>query len=194
MKGNSIIYDRNISREGIEALASSLREFSGDKRVLINSNGGEFEFFSTLGPALTQQRFTSVALDVCSAANALYLLGSLRYVVPESRFFFHEVRAVSFDGCSITICDVERALDFEKEIRSERCEHAEDLLRGMKNAQSWLIQFMSRQAGIDPHILLRLMRAEAVLTAREAIRYGIAHKLVSLDYLLEGQPGRFLKR
>ena len=174
-------FDGPIYQSKIAELIRCLQEVPVAQKVMINSPGGTFEFFSVLGPALQRQGFTSIGLDVRSAAITLYLLGHRRYALPEAMFFFHEVRAITPHGV-ISICDLERALEYEKEI-SESRENVEERLLGLRNAQSWMLSFMRERTGLPTSVFLDLMRNEVVLSAKEAVHFGLVHRVVSEDEL-----------
>lgn len=180
-----IYFDGQISRSRIEGLLTDLRKINAKQRVWINSLGGTFEFFSILGPPLLYQGFTAVGRDVRSAAIVLYLLGYRRYAIPGTVFFFHEVRAI-MDGCGIiTIRDLEEVLKLEANLLAdEGREVVQEQLRRLRNAQSWTLSFIQENTGLPRATFLDLMRSEAVLSAKEAVRYRVAHKVVSKDELL----------
>lgn len=182
MTRRDIRFDSNITRGRVESLLANLRSQPTGRRVLIDSKGGEFECFSIYGPPLKRIGFTSVSERVESAANVLYLLGNRRLALPDSHFFFHEVRAIINKYGAVTFATVEEALDREREISRKR-EGAEELLRQMRNAQEWGVSFICERTIIPKATLISLMRAEAKLSPREAVRYGIAHRIVSPDEL-----------
>jgi|GEM_PF-4678594 len=176
-----------VSLGAVKDLLSGLQKDGGGQRVWIRSPGGTFEFFSVLAPPLMRQGFTSVGCDVRSAAVVLYLLGHRRFVLPNGIFFFHEVRAIAHTGEIITVCDLDRAIEWEKERqRALRREFLEEERRNMRNAQDWVLAFISEQTGMPRSTFLSLMRAEAILSAREAVHYGLAHRIVSEDELHNG--------
>ncbi|MCG2696635.1 hypothetical protein L6270_01195 [Candidatus Parcubacteria bacterium] len=185
MHGQNIGFSSEVSLDSVQCLLKMLqKKRGGGQMVWIDSPGGSFEFFSTLAPFLLQHSFTSVCRDVRSAAVILFLLGKKRLVLPDGVFFFHEVRAISNDGHEITICDLDAAIDWENErLRSLRREWLEEERIRMRNAQNWMLAFISEQSGISRSTFLSLMRAEATLSAREAVHYGLAHRIVSEDEL-----------
>ncbi len=174
-----IDFSGDITPDRVKDLLNNLRGHPVGRRVWISSAGGAFECFSIYGPPIQRIGFISIGAKVESAANILYLLGHNRLALSDSHFFFHEVRAV-IRNRSITLTTVEDALDYEREI-SRRHEGVEELLRQMRNAQDWYISFICQRAKITKAALTSLMRAEATLSAREAVRYGIAHRIVSSD-------------
>lgn len=178
-----IRFTGDITRSRIESLMLRLQGSGSGQKVLIDSPGGTFEFFSVYGPRLRRQGFTSIGYDVRSAAIALHLLGRKRYVAPESSFSFHEVRAITPGGV-ITICDLEQALEYERSLSALK-DGMEEMLRGLRNAQDWMLSFIKERTGLSKATFLSLMRDEAVLSAREAVRYGLAHQIVSLDEFLK---------
>lgn len=179
-----INFSEDVSYGAIEGLLENLRRNGGRRQVWINSNGGTFDFFSVLAPPLLRQGFIAVGCDVRSAAIILFLLGNRRYVLSDAVFFFHEVRAITNDGLVITVCDLDVAIDWVQEKQLSLCrELIEEKRRQLKNAQSWMIEFISKQSGISRSTFLSLMRAEATLSAREVVHYGLARRIVSRDEL-----------
>lgn len=177
-----IAFNCDISQEAIKEL---LKRLQGDSRqqVWVDSPGGTFEFFSTFAPMLLRQGFTSVACDVRSAAVVLFLLGRKRFALPDSVFFFHEVRVISNEG-EVTICDLETAIEWQREQEDALGrELLEEELQRMRNAQNWMLEFISRQTRMPKVRFLNLMRAEATLSAREAVQYGIVHRIVPEEEL-----------
>ncbi len=170
-----------VNRPRVEQLLQALQQ-SPQSHVRLASPGGTFEFFSVLAPSLARAGYTVVAEDVRSAAIVLQLLAHRRLAVPSATFFFHEVRAIIGPGLEVTVCDVSEASDRAREakdlITAEGRDQLEEWEHRMKMAQSWMLQFIQGRTGVPQAIFLNLMRAEAVLTAREAMRYGIVHEIV----------------
>ncbi|KKW29886.1 MAG: hypothetical protein UY72_C0030G0009 [Candidatus Uhrbacteria bacterium GW2011_GWD2_52_7] len=174
-----------ISARRIERLITDLRAPDAPRAVYVDSPGGQFTFFSTFGPAIKRYGLTTVSGDVRSAAVVLYLLGHRRIALPDSTFFFHEVRTLITGQGEMTICDVEHVLETQEQILSgPQRECIEEWLHHMRLAQNWFLGFMARETQLPTSTFLNLMRDEATLDAREARRYGIVHEIVSEDELL----------
>lgn len=183
-----IHFTGDIHPAKVENLIDQLHQANAGphQQVWIRSNGGQFEFFSILGPTLNRFGFTSVGCDVRSAAIILHLLGHRRIALPSANFFFHEVRTLVKGVGVITLCTMEEILDQEARLWKDgtRCEVVQEWYRQMRNAQSWFLSFVGQQTGMSSPIFLNLMRDNAVLNAREAVRYGLVHKIMSEDELL----------
>ena len=182
-----IPFEEEISRERIEWLLHELQSDYGRGLVFIDSPGGAFEFFSQLAPPLARSGFVSVGSRVASAAIVLQLLGRERLATPDATFFFHEVRTIVEPGGEFSIYDLERALDMEREMKerwsnSER-EFVERWHDQQASAQSWMLSFIARQTGLPSGRFVDLMRNEVTLSAQEAQRYGIVHRIVTEDEL-----------
>jgi ATP-dependent protease ClpP protease subunit len=183
-----ILFKGEIYPSKVEGLIDQLQRIDAGPRqqVWIESNGGQFEFFSVLGPPLCRLGFTSVGCDVHSAAVALHLLGHRRIALPSANFFFHEVRSLVNGGGVITICTLEEVLNREAKLWKDgaKREFIQEWYNRMRNAQGWFLQFIGQQTGMSPPIFLNLMRENAVLSAREAVRYGLVHQIMSESELL----------
>ncbi|MFA5841644.1 MAG: ATP-dependent Clp protease proteolytic subunit [Candidatus Paceibacterota bacterium] len=193
---NVIPFNGIISGSRIENLLNVLRRDCGRSLVVVNSPGGEFEFFSKLAPALMRTGFVSVGNRVASAAIVLQLLGRERLATPNATFFFHEVRTILGAGGEVTICDLERFLDMEREMKENlgrACrEEIEMWHQGMAAAQAWMLRFIRQQTGLSAGTFANLMRGEVTLSAREAVQYGIVHRVVSYDELMSYVDPRLL--
>lgn len=175
-------YDE-IDTTSISILMRRLRTSDPPTHVLVDSPGGEFDFFSTLGPAIERRGITTVAGNVHSAAVILYLLGHNRKSFADSTFFFHEVRAHVASGDQITLTDLEEFEELEVKMSGEPREKYEEWKKNLRFAQFWFLDFITRKTGISSSVFLALMRSEVTLSAREAVHYGIAHEIVPTDYL-----------
>ncbi len=174
-----IIFRYEIGAKSIEWLLNESRRSVGPKRVWIDSPGGTFDFFSKFGPPLERQGLTTVGVDVRSAAIILFLLGYQRLAVPSLIFFFHEVRVIPGRQGEITVCDVETARHFIND--AAKREGFDELLFQMKSAQHWMVSYISSLSGIPKSLFVDLMQREVTLCAREAIRYGIAHRVLERE-------------
>ena len=140
-----------------------------------------------MGPALARLGFHAYGGQVASAAVVLYLLGRVRYAMPDTTFFFHDVRTVVEPDLHITLCDVEEAVDrareLERRVSDQRYEVIGEWLRQMRSAQSWMLSFIQQRTGLNAGVFASLMHDEVTLDAREALRYGIVHRIVTMDQL-----------
>ncbi|MCB9798520.1 ATP-dependent Clp protease proteolytic subunit [Candidatus Nomurabacteria bacterium] len=171
-----------ITAEGVFTVLRALLSVNPPNGIYVNSPGGRFDFFSSLGPAIERQGIITLSQDVSSAAVLLTLLGHKRYAFGDSTFYFHEVRAMIGDPLDeITICDIETVIDEQERIEAEDRENLEEWLFQMRVAQSWFLQFIARRTGVRPAVFLDLMRQEATLNAREAVHYGIIHEVLPIQ-------------
>ncbi len=184
-----INFDGEVTGPRVELLLEVLNHNYGTSCVLINSPGGTFEFFSRIAPPLARSGFVSVGLRVASAAVILQLLGRERLALPESTFFFHQVQTILGQRNEVTVCDLEYAEEIEREL-SRRWQLPQgdfikrwhdQLLRG----QAWMLRFISEQTGLPQALFVKLMRDNVTLSAREAVQYGIVHRVISEDELQE---------
>lgn len=169
---------RRISAQSVVDLLEDLSKADAPNGVYVSSPGGRFEFFAELAPAIERRGIVTLSDDVRSAAVILALLGHQRLAMPDSTFFFHEVRTlVGLEG-EVTICDLQEVMDYQERIEAERREFLEEWLRRMQMAQNWFISFIAEKTGLSPAIFLDLMRQNATLDARDAVHYGIVHQIV----------------
>ncbi len=179
----AILFDREICHSTIEQLLTELRLVNAPRVVYISSPGGTFEHFRTLGPAIARQGITTVSGRVYSAAIILFLLGHRRLAFPDGTFFFHEVRTLVGPMGEITIADLEEVREYEQYMEAHEREKLQVWRNNMRAAQSWFIQFLSDNTGVSTSTFLDLVRSEATLTAKEALRYNIIEQIV--------YPGQF---
>ncbi len=172
-------YEGIIERTSVEDLISEIRKPNTPKAVYVNSPGGKFEFFQTLGPAIERQGITTLSGDVRSAAVILYLLGQNRLAYPDAQFFFHEVRTLVEPSGTISITEMEEVRDFTyRYMDGQTREGFGEWARQMKSAQNWFLNFMTERTGVNKNVFLNLMRKEATLSSNDAVRYGIVHRIV----------------
>lgn len=183
-----ICFRGDIRASKVESLIDQLKRVNAGphQQVWIESNGGTFEFFSVLGPPLLRLGYTSVGCDVHSAAVVLHLLGHRRIALPDANFFFHEVRTLVNGLGVVTICTLEEVMNREIKFLKDgiKREVIQEWYRQMRNAQSWFLSFVGQQTGMSPPIFLNLMRDNAVLSAKEVVRYGLVHQIMSEGELL----------
>lgn len=178
-----IVFDRKLSQFSVQALLEELGQANAPRHVYVDSPGGQFEFFSCLAPAIERRGIITLAGDVRSAAVILFLLGCDRKAFPDSVFFFHEVRALVDEGGEVTIADLEMVQEYDREMSGRRHEFYKEWLRKMRAAQNWFLYFLREKTGLPQATFLNLMRREVTLSAQEAVRYGIAHEVVSKSLL-----------
>ena len=181
-------FARPVSKRSIENLMISLKSANAHDCVYVDSPGGEFEFFSVFAPVIRRMGINTIGGDVRSAAVLLLLLGQYRYALPDSSFFFHEVRALVGNPCNsnnmVTICDLDYVQDFYKDqIEGQEKEIMQEWHRRMQAAQTWFLQFISEATLVPIPTFLSFMRGNTTLSAREAQRYGIVHRVISEDEL-----------
>ncbi len=167
-----------INHTAVRTVLRRVREPDAPRIVHVNSDGGTFDFFSVLGPAVARQGLTMMSGYVASAAVILYMLGHRRLATADAQFFFHEVRALGNGVDGVMICDIDQALYEEERIEADQREFLEEWRRQMRAAQAWFVEFLARRLDMPPSTILQLMRSEATLDARDALRYGIVHQIV----------------
>ncbi len=178
-----IVFDEEIRRSSVNRLLGRLCQAGSPRHVIVDSPGGQFDFFSTLGPAIERQGIVTLARDVRSAAVILFLLGHFRQAFPDSTFFFHEVRAMVGPVGEITITDLEEVEEYEREMSGRGREFYQEWRNQMRAAQNWFLRFVAERTGVPVPLFLGLMRSNATLSSREAVHYGIAHEVVPQDFI-----------
>lgn len=171
-------FQGDVSRNRVVHVLEQLGNTPAPDGIFVNSKGGEFEFFSVLGPALQKRAIVTLAGNVESAAVMLFLLGHRRYALPDATFFFHEIYTVSDAGGMVTIADLNGYMEREREMGKKGSETHQEWLRGMRMAQSWFADFVGQRLNLRPAVILDLMRQEATLEARDAVRYGLVHRII----------------
>ncbi len=178
-----LTFTHDVSAESVTELLLQLQKPSAPRRVMIASDGGTFGFFSALGPAVQRCGITTLAGDVASSALILYLLGHHRQALPESTFFFHEVRAIIGPHGEISVTDMEGYLSLVNELSLlHGSEVLEQYLEKMQSAQRWFVSYLASLTGVPTGTFLNLMREEVTLSAREARQHNIVHQIVSSPY------------
>lgn len=173
-----------VCQQSIQELIMRVRYTPTSRIVLIDSPGGEFEFFNTLAPALLRESITTLAGEATSAATILYLLGENRLAFPDATFHFTKIRAIADHDDVITILDQDFANDMAEMLEEEDPEGYAEELRNMQAAESWYLKFLSEHTGIDVQVFLNLMKDEVTLNAVDAMRYGFVHRIVPYDHFL----------
>ena len=174
-----IHFATDVTESTVEDLVTALRSPNAPRTVLIDSKGGHFMFFSTLGPAILRRGITTVSGDVRSSAISLYLHGQRRLAYPDAQFRFHEVHFDVPGWGLATLTDIEREEEDFLRLQGKAREEAEEFVHGLRVAQSWLMNFMSERTGARPHVFEDLMRRNAMVNAREAVRLGLVHEIIS---------------
>lgn len=182
MNERMLTFDRDVSAESVSDLLLQLQRPSTPRLVMVDSDGGTFEFFSALGPAVRRCGITTLAGDVASSALVLYLLGHRRQALPDSTFYFHEVRAIIGPYGEITVTDMADYLGLVNDMSLHGGEVLEHFLEQMQSAQRWMVSYLSDLTGVPAGTFLTLMRDEVTLTAREARHYNIVHEIISSPY------------
>ena len=111
-----LVFQTLVRKKSVEGLLEALKRANAPRQVYVDSPGGSFEFFSTLGPAISRRGITTLSGNVRSAAIILFLLGHTRRAFPNSTFFFHEVRTLVGPHGEITIADLEEVQEYEQEM------------------------------------------------------------------------------
>lgn len=177
-----IPFRSEISVPAIENLVTELRE-DVLPWVYVDSPGGQFEFFSAIGPALQRRGIVTLGGNVASAAVILYLLGHQRYALPSTRFMFHEVRVFGGPLGTVTLSGVDAFEEYEKEMSDKGREAYQEWRRQMHTAQDWFADFVSNRVGINSGFFHGLMRKEATIDADEAKFYGLVHEILPENFL-----------
>lgn len=175
----NLSFTASTSQDNIDHVMMKLQGCAAGQKVWINSLGGKVKHLLAEAERLEKLRFVTVGHKVGSAAKLLFLLGSKRYVLPEAKFFFHEV--VSIDlilGRRVTMRDMEVELDFTRfDGRSDLL--LESGVRESRNVQSALISFVKKRSRMSPETIFKLMKNEVTLSAKEAVHYGLADEVIS---------------
>lgn len=174
-----LTYTGEITEQRVERLLTELRRDTDKTGLFVSSPGGTFNFFSRMAPAITRRGLTTFAGTVESAAVLLYLLGHRRIAHPASTFLFHEVRVFphGLAGGPVTVTDAERFEEYRDHMSREGRERYEAWLSAMHDAQRWFAHFLREHTDIHAGVFLELMHENTRLTAEEALRYGIVHKV-----------------
>ncbi len=171
--------DGEINEQNMEALLLQLRKPESSHHIFVDSPGGRFKFFDTIGPAIENQGVVTLAGDVYSSAIVLYLLGYRRQAFPDSTFFFHEVSALVDSLGKISIATAEEVLDYASDLsKGATTDEYQIWLANMKAAQHWLLSFLTRKTNIPNGTFLNLMRNKVTLTAWDAMQYGIVTEII----------------
>jgi ATP-dependent protease ClpP protease subunit len=181
-----IPFAERITLPAIEGLVYNLKD-DILPTVYVDSPGGQFEFFSAIGPALQRRGITTLAGNVRSAAVILYILGYQRYATERSQFLFHEVRVYSRIGGGITLSDIESFEQYDKFMSGQGREAYQEWRRQMWAAQNWFARFLSNNVGIESGFFLKLMQKEVVMSADEAMYHGIVHKILPETILTDAR-------
>lgn len=172
-----VSFQGRITPDKVMDMVTTLGSSAAPAGIYVNSPGGRFEFFSVMGPAIARRGIVTLSGEVASAGVILSLLGHHRFAFPDSTFFFHEVRSIVSDQ-AVLICNIEEALEHQERMCAEMREGYEEWLHSLRLAQQWFVDFISQQIGVSAAVILDLMRQEATLSAREAVRYGIIHEIL----------------
>lgn len=181
MRKIGYVFNDTVSRESTVELLNRLRN-QAQMPVYVSSLGGTFDFFSVLAPTLRRSGMITVSGVVCSAAIILFLLGQRRQAFPNAIFFFHEVRTLVQPSGAISIAEAEEVEEYAQWLAEEEQENFQYWLSSMREAQAWFVDFISRETGVPTGTFLNLMRSEATLSARDALRYNIIHEIVPEGY------------
>ena len=176
-----IHFQAEINDNTVGQLITHLRSWNSPDTVVIDSPGGTFDFFSVRAPAIKRLGVTTVANRVYSAASVLFVLGAERVVHKDSEILFHEVRVVSTDGQHITVSDVD---EYEAILhymhKTQPPEMFSEWRRQMHNAQNWFTQFIADHTHCPVNIVRNLISEDAIISGKEAYRYGLATKFGEL--------------
>ncbi len=129
-----IPFQGKISMSAIENLVADMRE-EILPWVYVNSPGGEFEFFSAIGPAIQRRGIVTLSGNVRSAAVILYMLGHKRYALRDSSFLFHKVRVFAGPLGAVTVSDADNFEQYEHLMSDKGREEYQEWRRSMHTAQ-----------------------------------------------------------
>lgn len=155
--------------------------------VCINSNGGFINALSVFEHSLESMRFTAVAGKVYSAAIILFLYGQERLAFADTTFFFHEVGTTLEDGRWMTISEVGKCIENYSDastIYGKIPDEIATIYHEMQETQEWMIDFIVQRSTITDGELRHLMDESTMLTAQEALEYGIVDRIISRDEFL----------
>ena len=175
-----LFFEGAVDNTSLENLLDSLSSSNSPRLVYVNSPGGKIDHLMPLVPAIEAKKIITAGDAVGSAAVILFLLGYPRYAFPESSFYFHKVSGG--DGMIETWTDIEvQRILKSKELSEEVLLFFKEWFRDIRNAQSWVIDFMSEKTGTSKEVFTKLMDNEITLSIREAIQFGLVHKVLQKD-------------
>jgi ATP-dependent protease ClpP protease subunit len=181
-------FNSEINENSIERLITRLRSSNAPSKVLIDSPGGTFNFFSLQAPAISRLGITTIANRVYSAASILFVLGAERVVHCNSELLFHEVRIITPSGNHITLSDVgEYEAMLKETVKDVSFENFDEWYLQMKTAQEWLVRLISENTKCSRGIIRSLVNEDTVISGKEAYRYGIATKYAEIQLYNENE-------
>ncbi len=153
-----------------EILAVGQRSKKKDVEIILSSTGGNceasFAFYDIIRD-MTNIPLTMVATgEVASSAIVLLLTAEYekRFITENGTLFLHEVSLSH--GEEVTINDK----DFRK--------LPTDIQESIIIAQETIIKIVSKQTGLKPKKVLKMMRKKTILNAEQAVKYGFACKII----------------
>lgn len=130
--------------------------------LLLTSAGGSMRAATDLYHALRAMPYEIVSWNmgiVGSAANIVYLAGSVRVTVPEGRFLLHPASKSFAPTEKLREDDLEKALNVVRE--------QQDIFRNI----------VTRETGMSEEDFLRLREKETLIGPDEAVRLGLTHEI-----------------
>ncbi len=167
---NSYLFMGNINSESVEKL---IRWFvaraaeSTHLHLTINSSGGWVDTAFAFVDIVTNSQVrldTLVIGEASSMAIPMFLTGEHRVVAPNSRFRFHEL-----------------GRSFGKDTRYSTTE-MRNILSSLDDSQRIYAEFVSKKSlNIASEGILDMMKEEVTINASQAVKLGLAHKILSKE-------------
>ena len=174
---------RTIQKHTIDAAENEINRLlitrlseDGNKPIVlcITSQGGlvnpVFDFYER-ARRFWGNSFHTIALDVVrSAAVDVFFAGGQRFVTPNAKLIFHDVSfVVSPRPSSIELVEVESLL-----------QELEPLLQKARD-RSIQIVLQTSEGRLSRERIAEMMDKREILCAEDAVRYGLAHEMVSIE-------------
>lgn len=177
-----------VTEDSLTTLLLQLQKTPERKAVVIDSPGGEFTPLAGLRDTLAQADYTAVAYNqVDSAAIMLYVLGKQRLALPDATFKFHLGGVGFIENRAISVEQFEAQLAIDRELARL---HGQKLLRTGEELfaadwarQDWTLSLLATRTGRDRTTFLNMRNRAALLSARQALQYGLVERIVEPEDL-----------
>lgn len=176
-----LVFLGDVTEGSVRGLLSKVPRVESSTSLLIHSGGGYVDFFPDLFPQLSSLRLTTIASDVRSAANNLYLLGQNRLAFADSIFSFHETSMSIRESVWTMLARYYGIFVPMNELPGTDIGKFEALNRYRLDLQDQITRFVSHHSGVPGSTLDNLMRSCAQLSSGEAREYGLVHTIVNND-------------
>lgn len=131
-------------------------------QLLVASRGGSVAYALSFYDIVTQSNLPLTTIGtghVASSAIIVWLAGNRRLLTPHSTIFFHEISLTFADNACFDVTEMSARM------------------RTMKIHERYITSIMTRRSGgkLNRIQSLDLMKNEAVLTPKQAMKLGLAH-------------------